>query len=109
MLPNKRGILIVLFTSFLFLAACGTFEIGIENNVNPENEVEITEQPTSEIENIVTPVATRTPIPTDEQLIAAAIADNIGQPLDQLEITVTTIIGPHATGIVDNGYFLAAK
>ena len=100
---------ILFFFSIISLTACGTFEIGIENNVLLETQVEFTEQPTIEVVDIPTQEATQTPIPSDQQLIATAIAEQIGKPVDQLDITVTTITGRHATGFVDNGYFLAAK
>jgi len=109
MIPKLRMNRILFLFSIIFLSACGTFEIGIENNVLLEPQVEFTEQPTTEVVVIPTQEATQTPIPSDEQLIAAVIAEQIGKSVDQLDITVTTITGRHATGFVDNGYFLAFK
>lgn len=69
----------------------------------------MTDQPTLENVEPTSPAATLTPTPGDEQLIEAALAEKLSQPLDQLAISVSSIIGEHATGSVGNGYFLAAK
>lgn len=118
---NKPRIGLLILTPILFLTACGTFEIGIENNVNLETQVptqletpletQVATQaaPTSENVDIVSPVETPTPVPSDEQQIAAALAEKFGQSADQLGITVNTISGDHATGGISNGYFLAAR
>ncbi len=92
-----------------FLAACGTFEVGIETNTILDPQFEVTEVPTSEIVDPTVPVPTQTPIPTDEQLIALALADELDQPADQLAINMESITDLHATGGVGNGYFLAAR
>jgi hypothetical protein len=113
---HKLIILIVLLTS-LVLSACGTFEIGIENNVNPETQeetrvetqVKATDQPTSESVEIGSKDETPTPLPSDEQQIAAALAEKLGQPADQLGVSFAAITDQHAMGGVSNGYFLAAK
>lgn len=104
---------LLLFTTILFLAACSTLEVGIEENPEPEfpgspNQevpasptlaeiVESTAEPTSTVEQ------------SDELLIVKAIADQLGQPIDQVNINVTNIAGIYAYGSLDNGYFLAIK
>ncbi len=111
---HKLIILIVLLTS-LVLSACGTFEIGIENNVIPETQeetrvetqVKATDQPTSEIVEIGSQDETPTPLPSDEQQIAAALAEKLGQPADQLGVSFAAITDQHAMGGVSNGYYLA--
>jgi hypothetical protein len=107
----KYNILALIFTSFL--AACGTFEIGIEDNTILETQentvVETVDQPTTEVTEEVFPTATHTPIPSDEQLIMAALEKWFAKPADQLEITVAAVDGDYATGGISNGYFLAAR
>ncbi|MFN2265058.1 MAG: hypothetical protein ACK2UM_12420 [Anaerolineales bacterium] len=99
----------------LGLSACGTFEIGIENNAIPETQEETrvetqvrpTDQPTSERVEIDSQDKTPTPLPSDEQLIAEALANKLGQPADQLGISFAEITSQHAMGGVSNGYYLA--
>jgi len=101
----------------LVLSACGTFEVGIENNVIPETQeetrvetqVEATAQPTSESVEIGSQDETPTPLQSDEQQIAAALAEKLGQPADQLGVSYAAITDQHAMGGVSNGYYLAAN
>ena len=104
---------VIIFAVCLILAGCGTFEIGIENNVLPGTQtvipVETPEQTQDGSGDIDSPKPSATPQLSEEQLIAAAVAQQIGKPVEELEIVVTDITGLHAYGFVDNGYFLAAK
>ena len=107
MFSNYKFFKMISLLIILTLPACGTFEVGIENNFVPETPEmsavpESTAVPTSQPE-------TQIPIMNDEQAIAAALAEKLGQPVDQLAISFAALTGQHAMGGVSNGYFLAAK
>ena len=113
MKPNQIIKIFVLLTVVIVFTSCGTFEVGIENNVLPGTEEaapSATEQSPS-VEDLVveSTIPAPTAIPGDEQQIAAALVEKIGQPLDQLSYAVTEINGDFATGGISNGYFLAAR
>ena len=107
----KRITFILIVVSLL--AACGTFEVGFENNPDSETQattlIETREDPTSEITDQPTAIITATPIPSEEQLIADDVAEYFGLPTDQLEIHVTNISGNYAYGFIENSYFIAVK
>ncbi len=103
----------ILLLVMMILAACGTFEIGIENNVIPETQEQIPSatqsQPTDQNVELVEIQPTATLVPSDEQLIAAALEEKFNQPVEQLGISFAAISADHAMGGISNGYFLAAK
>jgi hypothetical protein len=106
----KYSLLIVLLLSFL-LSACGTLEIGIENNfpVETADILPATEPPQVTVVPTQQPEQTQEATLTDEQQIALALEQKLGQPAEQLGVVINTMDGEHATGGVSNGYFLAAK
>jgi hypothetical protein len=97
------------------LSAYGTFEIGIENyaisetrkETRVETQVRPKDQPTSDRVEIGSQDRTPTPLPSDEQLFAEALAEKLGQPADQMGINFAEITSQHAMSGVNNGYFLA--
>jgi hypothetical protein len=106
----KSTILLLVMT---ILAACGTFEIGIENNVVPETQeqtpIATQAQPVDQNVDLIETPPIATPVPSDEQLIAAALAEKFNQPAEQLGISFAAITADHAKGGISNGYFLAVK
>ena len=92
----------------LILAGCGTFEIGIENNVVPETVVE-TEESTVSTAPILAEEPTANPPLSDEAAISAALAGKLGISIEEGQFAITEISSTHAKGNVSNGYFLAAK
>ena len=107
MFSNYKFFKMISLLIILTLPACGTFEVGIENNFVPETPEmsavpESTAVPTSQPE-------TQIPIMNDEQAVAAALAEKLGQPADQLGVSFAAITGQHAMGGVSNGYYLAVN
>jgi hypothetical protein len=105
---NNKTIQNLAIFSVLILAGCGTFEIGIENNVVPETVVETEESPVSTAP-ILTEEPTANPPLSDEAAISAALAGKLGISIEEGQFAITEISSTHAKGNVSNGYFLAAK
>lgn len=106
----KNSLLIVLLLSFL-LSACGTLEIGIENNFPVETAIFPPALETPQDTELATqqPEQTQEASLTEEQLIIAALEQKLGQPAEELGVVIDSIDNGHASGGVSNGFFLAAK
>lgn len=113
MTKNQLLKIITMLTAVITFTSCGTFEIGIENNLTTETGEEATQEivtaPTDEISDPIETEAVVTPVMSDEQLITLAVAEQFAQPADQMDITVTEITGIYAYGYLENGYFIAVK
>lgn len=95
----------------LLLSACGTFEIGVENNF-PIETVDII-PPTDTPQDTAVPIQqaeqTQAPVLTDEQVIAAALSEKLIRPVEELGVSFDALTTEYAKGLVGMGYFLAAK
>jgi len=113
MRQNQLFKIIAILAAVMIFTACGTFEIGIENNLTTESGDAATQAldpgPTDEISDPAETETALTPDMSDEQMVTLAVAEHFDQPADQMDITVTEISGIYAYGYLENGYFIAVK
>jgi hypothetical protein len=106
---NKIHFIVLMTILIIFLAGCGTFEIGIESNSIPEpitRTVEVPLDPTS-----IPPVNDLTALPpqSDQTEIESALAERLGISIGDFSFAITHLTDEHASGNVSNGYFLASR
>jgi hypothetical protein len=118
MYTNKILTLSLVIIALLFLAACGTFEIGIESNTILEPTIQTVEGPSEStaIPTLEEPIPippegepTAQPDLSDEAQIGAALAERLGFAIGEVPFALTHLAEEHAAGSISNGYFLAAK
>lgn len=105
----KIHFIVLMAILIIFLAGCGTFEIGIEPQVVVEAGIPTIETPLYTAAPIQTEEPTAQPEQTEESLITAALAEKLGFSIGELPILITFLSEAHAKGNISNGYFLAAK
>lgn len=109
MLSEKLTLLILVCASILILTACGTFEVGVENNPLPILPTQAEESSPVSAPTLLPEEPTAEPELSDEQAIKIALGDKLGLSMEDMPFAVSEISDQHAKGGVGNAYFLASK